>query len=206
MRSWEICAAIARERLIAIIRADTAKRAGSDAKLLLHGGVRVLEVSLSTPQALDLISDLQTTVDDHVLIGAGTVLDAASARLAAIAGAAFLVTPTLSSDVLRTARRYGLPVVCGAHTPTEALTALELGADMVKVFPAVGYGPSGIRALAQTLPQVPLVPTGGVTLDAAHEYIAAGACAVGIGSELTAGAAAADRLHELRSRLGSNTP
>jgi 2-dehydro-3-deoxyphosphogluconate aldolase/(4S)-4-hydroxy-2-oxoglutarate aldolase len=154
--------------------------------VLADSGLTVLEVSLTTPGALDVIRDALRR-HPKLLIGAGTVLDEASARLAVQAGAQFLVSPTLNPDVLRTAHRYGLVALPGAATPTEVVAALELGADLVKLFPASSHGPRAVADLLQALPQAPLVPTGGISAAGAVDYVRAGAVAVGMGGSLSEG-------------------
>ena len=186
-RRWEICAQIAEERIVAIVRAATAEQAVTQTRQLLRAGLRVAEVSLTTT---DAIRALQTVVDEappDALIGAGTVLDAAAATAAIRAGASFLVCPTTSADVVRVAHRYGIPVLPAAATPTEAVHALELGADMVKIFPASTWTPASLADMLTALPQLPTVPTGGVTIEGAGQWISAGAVAVGVGSALTRG-------------------
>ncbi|MER7506579.1 bifunctional 4-hydroxy-2-oxoglutarate aldolase/2-dehydro-3-deoxy-phosphogluconate aldolase [Nonomuraea pusilla] len=143
----------------------------------------------------------RTPAGAGALVGAGTVLDASQAALAIQAGARFLVCPSLSRDVIRTAHRHGVPVVAGASTPTEIVTALEEGADLVKLFPAAQSSPQALRDVLQALPHAPLVPTGGVTARTAPDWIAAGAVAVGMGGELTRATPA-----ELRAFLSTLTP
>jgi 2-dehydro-3-deoxyphosphogluconate aldolase/(4S)-4-hydroxy-2-oxoglutarate aldolase len=122
--------------------------------------------------------------EDDALVGAGTVLDAETARAAQLAGAEFLVTPTVNRNVIRTANRYGTPIAVGAYTPTEALEAYQAGADAVKVFPAKTGGPDHVAAIGGPLPQIPLVPTGGVSAENAGAYVRAGAVAVGVGGSI----------------------
>jgi 2-dehydro-3-deoxyphosphogluconate aldolase/(4S)-4-hydroxy-2-oxoglutarate aldolase len=157
---------------------------------------------LTTPGAFKVIRHAVKAYPD-ALIGAGTVLDAASARKAVSAGARLLVCPTLSADVIRTGHRYGAIVLPGCSTPTEMMAALEAGADAVKVFPADIWTPAGISGTRAALPQLPLVPTGGITVATAGEWIRAGAVAVGLGSTLTASkATTAETVSELRKVLG----
>jgi 2-dehydro-3-deoxyphosphogluconate aldolase/(4S)-4-hydroxy-2-oxoglutarate aldolase len=139
---------------------------------------------MTTPGALDAIRDLTGAFGARVVLGAGTVLDAETARAAIAAGARFIVSPTLSEPVIETCRRHGVASIPGAYTPTEILAAWEMGADLVKVFPARSLGPQYIRDVLAPLPQVRLVPTGGVDLDNAAAFIAAGAAAVAIGGSL----------------------
>jgi len=169
--------------VIGIIRVSSAQDLIRIAKALHEGGLSCLEITMTTPGALRAIEEAREELPD-VLMGAGTVLDAATARQAILAGAQFLVTPTVKLDVIETAHRYGVPVIPGAMTPTEILTCWEAGADMVKVFPASVLGPGFIKALHGPLPQIPLVPTGGITADNAGEFIRAGAAMVCAGSWL----------------------
>lgn len=188
MFRWEITSAIARARVIAIVRSDTAERALAVARALLDGGIRVLEVALTTPDGLDVIRALAADLERRGgVLGAGTVLDGETATAAIRAGARFLVSPGLFPEVLRAAHRYGVPVLPGVATPTEIVSALEAGADMVKVFPAEVLGPGFVRAVRAALPQAPLVPTGGVNADNVAEWLRAGAVALGVGGYLTQG-------------------
>ena len=177
--------------VIAILRGVARDDAVAVADAVVDAGVTALEVTADTPNATSSIAAITDRVDD-ALVGAGTVLDAETARAAQLAGAEFLVTPTVNRDVIRTANRYGTPVVVGAHTPTEAVEAYEAGADAVKVFPAKTGGPEHVAAIGGPLPQIPLVPTGGVGADNAGEYVRAGAVAVGVGSSIVDGEAIDD--------------
>ena len=168
---------------LGIIRVQTSEDLVRIAEALHAGGLSCLEITMNTPGALRAIEAAREELPD-VLMGAGTVLDAATACQAILAGAQFLVTPTVKLDVIETAHRYGVPVIPGAMTPTEILTAWEAGADLVKVFPASVLGPKYIQEIHGPLPQIPLVPTGGITADNAGEFIRAGAVAVCVGSWL----------------------
>ena len=168
---------------LGIIRVQTAQDLVQIAKALHAGGLSCLEITMTTPGALRAIEEAREELPE-VLMGAGTVLDAATARQAILAGAQFLVSPTIELGVIETAHRYGVPVIPGAMTPTEILTCWEAGADMVKVFPAEVLGPNFIKAIHGPLPQIPLVPTGGITADNAGEFIRAGAAVVCAGSWL----------------------
>ncbi|MGD8241114.1 MAG: bifunctional 4-hydroxy-2-oxoglutarate aldolase/2-dehydro-3-deoxy-phosphogluconate aldolase [Armatimonadota bacterium] len=170
--------------VIAIIRSDAPAGLARAGRALSRGGIRAIEVTMTTPGALDAVSELSEQSGDEFIVGAGSVLDSETARAAILAGAEFLVMPALDADAIRTAKRYGKVVVPGALTPTEVITAWEKGADMVKVFPASLGGPRYIKALKGPLPQVRLVPVGGVSPDNAGDYIRAGACAVALGSSL----------------------
>ena len=167
--------------VIAILRGVEPGSAGDVARAVVDGGVTALEVTADTPGVEGIVESLSAEFED-VLVGAGTVLDAETARAVQLAGADFLVTPTVDEGVIETANRYGTPVATGAFTPTEAIRAYQAGADLVKVFPAATGGPEHVAALSGPLPQVPLVPTGGVGPDNAGAYVEAGAAAVGVGS------------------------
>ena len=153
-------------------------------RALADGGVTVAEVTFTVPNAVDVIREAKKQLGDRVLLGAGTVLDPETARAAFLAGAEFVVAPGLNLDVIRMCRRYDKLVMPGAFTPTEVLTAWEAGADVVKVFPADVVGPAFFRALRGPLPQVKLMPTGGVDLTTAGEFLKAGAVCLGVGGQL----------------------
>ena len=170
--------------VIAIIRAKSSEQLLRAADAIRAGGVRVIEVTMTTPGALSVIEQAVSRYDQDVLFGAGTVLDAESARAAILAGAQFIVSPSFKAALVEICRRYSILAVPGAYTPTEILTAWECGAAMVKVFPASVGGPALIKALKAPLPQVELLPVGGVNLDTTADFIRAGAAAVGVGSAL----------------------
>lgn len=175
---------IRRAGVIAIMRAKSSEQLLRAADAIREGGVCAIEVTMTTPGALSVIEQAAARYDRGVLFGAGTVLDSESARAAISAGAQFIVGPSFNTAVVETCRRYSIPVIPGAYTPTEILAAWECGADLVKVFPASVGGPALIKALKAPLPQVEVVPVGGVNLDTAAEFIQAGAAAVGVGSSL----------------------
>lgn len=170
-------------RVFAIIRADGPERALDCVRTLIAAGVTALEVSLTTPDAVEVIARARSESGPAVLIGAGTVVTAHQAESVAAAGAAFAVTPALTKGAHRSVE-LGVPLVCGALTPTEVVAALECGAAAVKVFPAGVHGPGYFRELLAPLPTAPLVAVGGVDAARAPEYLAAGARAVGVGSPL----------------------
>lgn len=170
--------------LVAIIRANSSEQLVSVARALYEGGVDVLEVTFTVPNALEVLAAVRKDLGKKVLLGAGTVLDPESGRAAFLAGAEFLVSPTVNLDVIRLATRYDKLVMPGAYTPTEILTAWEAGAEVIKVFPADIGGPPYLKALKGPLPQVRLMPTGGVNLQTLPDFFQAGACAVGLGSSL----------------------
>ena len=170
--------------LVAVVRAAEPTHLLNVIKALAEGGVSVAEVTLTVPNALDVIRAARADLGDRVLLGAGTVLDTETARAAILAGAEFIVSPTVNLDVIKLCRRYGKLVFPGAFTPTEILAAWEAGADVVKVFPADVLGPAFFKAMRGPLPQIRLMPTGGVDLNTAGEFLRAGACCLGVGSQL----------------------
>lgn len=170
--------------LVAIIRAPDGNQLVEVSEALLAGGIDVIEVTFTVPGAVDIIKQIRSEMGDRILLGAGTVLDPETARAALLAGAEYLVTPTVNVEVIQMCRRYGKLCLSGAFTPTEILTAWEAGADIVKVFPADVGGPSYLKSIHGPLPQVRLLPTGGVNLDTLESFVKAGACAVGLGSAL----------------------
>ena len=170
--------------VIAIMRANSSDQLIAAADAIKAGGVRVIEVTMTTPGALNVIEEAIGRYGDEVLFGAGSVLDAETARAAILAGAGFIVAPTLKVGVVELCNRYSVPVMPGIFTPTEALTAWEAGADMVKLFPASVGGPDMIKAIRAPLPQLEIVPVGGVDLTTAVDFIRKGAAALGVGSSL----------------------
>ncbi len=170
--------------IVAIIRANSSNELIDAAAAIQTGGVDVIEITMTTPNALRVISEVSTHLGDAVLVGVGSVLDAETARAAMLAGAEFVVSPVTKSDVIEICNRYGKVVIPGAFTPTEILAASETGADYVKVFPSSGVGPSYIKDIKAPLPQIPLIPTGGINAENAAEFINAGASALGVGSSL----------------------
>src|SRR5437868_1264465 len=170
--------------VIAVVRSQDSHQLVEVAKALADGGVTVMEITFTVPNALDVIRQVRQSLGDRILLGAGTVLDTETARAAILAGAEFVVAPTLNLDVIRLCHRYDKAVLPGAFTPTEILTAWEAGADIVKVFPADVVGPAFFKAMRGPLPQVRLMPTGGVDLTTAADYLKAGACCLGVGGQL----------------------
>ena len=170
--------------VVAVVRGEDAGPMVEVARSLAEGGVRAVEITLTVPDALAAIRAVRTALGGAVVVGAGTVLDPETARAALLAGAEFVVSPCLNLDVIRLCKRYGAVVMPGALTPTEVLAAWEAGADVVKVFPADLGGPGYLRALRGPLPQVRLMPTGGVDLGTGPAFLAAGACCLGVGSAL----------------------
>ena len=170
--------------IVAVVRAPDPTHLVEVIRALADGGVTVAEVTFTVPNAIDVIRQAKKELGDRVLLGAGTILDPETARAALLAGAEFLVSPTVNLDVIKMCRRYDKLVMPGAFTPTEVLTAWEAGADIVKVFPADVVGPAFFKALRGPLPQVKLMPTGGVDLNTAPEFLKAGAVCLGVGGQL----------------------
>ena len=170
--------------VVAVIRMREPEKLKAVVDALGEGGVRALEVTMTVPGAIDLIGKLAPTLPKGFLLGAGTILDPETARLAILAGAQFVVGPVFRPEVVAMCHRYDVAAMPGCFTPTEILAAWEAGADVVKVFPATALGPAFFKDVRGPLPQVKLMPTGGVSLDNAGEWIAAGAVAVGVGTAL----------------------
>lgn len=190
--------------IVAILRAPSSEQLTNVARALFEGGIDVIEVTFTVPGALEILAALKKELGNRVLLGAGTVLDTETARAALLAGAEFIVSPSLNPDVIRLCKRYDKLVMPGAFTPTEILAAWEAGAGIVKVFPSDAVGPSYLKALKGPFPQIRLMPTGGVNLQTLPEFIKAGACAVGVGSSLVEPQAIRDgkweRLRELAAQ------
>jgi 2-dehydro-3-deoxyphosphogluconate aldolase / (4S)-4-hydroxy-2-oxoglutarate aldolase len=172
--------------VIAVVRLDDAAQLGPVVDALAAGDVRVIELTMTTPGALELLTRLSATRSERLILGAGSVLDAETARLAILAGARFIVAPAFSAPVVAMCHRYDVVAMPGAYTPTEILTATAAGADLVKLFPASALGPGYLKEVRGPLPHARLVPTGGVTVDNAGAFIEAGAVAVGVGGALVA--------------------
>jgi 2-dehydro-3-deoxyphosphogluconate aldolase/(4S)-4-hydroxy-2-oxoglutarate aldolase len=170
--------------VVAIMRAKNSDQLLAAAKAVLAGGVAAIEVTMTTPGALEVVRQATSQFGKEVLFGVGSVLDAATARQAILAGAQFVVCPTLKLETIEMCRRYSIPVVPGAYTPTEILTAWEAGANAVKVFPATAGGPAYIKAIKGPLPQISLTAVGGVNVYNAADFIRAGADFIGVGGEL----------------------
>src|SRR4051812_7208174 len=170
--------------IVAVVRSPDGRQLGEVCRALADGGVTVAEITMTVPGALEVVRQVRQALGDRLLLGAGTVLDPETARAALLAGAEYLVAPTLTLDVIRLCRRYDKLVMPGAFTPTEILTAWEAGADIVKVFPADVVGPAFFKAVRSPLPQIRLMPTGGVDLTTAAAFLRAGACCLCLGGQL----------------------
>ena len=178
-------------KLVAVVRAPSPQQALDICRALIAGGVNVLEITFTVPNAVDVIRAVHEELATQCVLGAGTVLDTETGRIAMLAGAEFIVSPTLNLELIQLCKRYGKAVMPGAYTPTEILTAWQAGADIVKVFPADIGGPAFFKAVRGPLPQVKLMPTGGVNLETARAFLDAGACALGAGGSLIPKAAVA---------------
>ena len=170
--------------IVAVIRAASDELLVDVAEALAAGGVDVMEVTFTIPRAHRALERVADRLGDRILLGAGTVLDPETARIALLSGAEFIVSPAVNLDVIKLCRRYDKLVMPGAFTPTEVLTAWEAGADIVKLFPSEVAGPAYLKALAGPLPQVRMMPTGGVNLETAAAFLRAGAFALGVGGSL----------------------
>src|SRR5262245_18731207 len=193
--------------IVAVVRSPDSQQLMEAARALADGGVTVVKITMTVPNALDVLRQVRTELGDRLLLGAGTILDAETARAALLAGAEYIVAPTVNLDVIRLCQRYDKLVMPGAFTPTEILSAWEAGADIVKVFPADVVGPAFFKAMRGPLPQIRLMPTGGVDLTTAAAFLKAGACCLGVGGQLVEPRTIAernfDRIRELARKYVS---
>jgi 2-dehydro-3-deoxyphosphogluconate aldolase/(4S)-4-hydroxy-2-oxoglutarate aldolase len=180
----EICARLENPGIIAVVRTERPEQVPAICQTLIAGGVLAVEITLTVPRAIELIDQASRRFGAQALIGAGTVLDAQSCRDAIEAGAQFVVSPITKLEIIAAAHAAGRPAMLGAYTPTEAQTAHQAGADYIKIFPADKLGPAYIKALRAPLPHLRIVPTGGVDLQTAPEFLKAGCAALGVGSSL----------------------
>jgi 2-dehydro-3-deoxyphosphogluconate aldolase/(4S)-4-hydroxy-2-oxoglutarate aldolase len=180
----EVTRAIEDHGVVAVIRLKEPDKLKAVVAALADGGLRALEITMTVPGAIDLIGELAPAMPPGFLLGAGTVVDAETARLAILAGAQFVVSPVLRPEMIEVCHRHDVAAIPGCFSPTEILTAWEAGADVVKVFPATSLGPAYFKDLRGPLPHIKLMPTGGVTIDNAADWIRAGAVAVGVGTAL----------------------
>ncbi len=179
--------------IVAVMRAPSGEMLADVAEALHAGGVTAMEVTFTVPAAHRVLEEVAARLGDKIVLGAGTVLDSETCRTAILSGAEFIVAPTVNLDVIAMCKRYSKPVMPGAFTPTEVLTAWEAGADIVKIFPSDVVGAKYLKVLKGPLPQVRMMPTGGVNLDTAASFLEAGACALGVGSALVEKKAVRDR-------------
>jgi 2-dehydro-3-deoxyphosphogluconate aldolase/(4S)-4-hydroxy-2-oxoglutarate aldolase len=178
--------------IVAVIRADCPELAARTAEACLAGGITAIEIAYTTPGASEVIRHLREKHSADILAGAGTVIDPETARAAILAGAQYIVAPSVDENSARLCNRYQIPYLPGASTVSEVISAMEVGASIVKIFPGETLGPAFIRAVHGPLPQAPLMPTGGVTVENAREWLEAGSVALGIGSNLTRDAKSGD--------------
>jgi 2-dehydro-3-deoxyphosphogluconate aldolase/(4S)-4-hydroxy-2-oxoglutarate aldolase len=184
MNKEQIMQTISDTGVVAVIRVKNASELMDISVALNKGGIKALEITMTSPGALDAIKEASEKLGDNAIIGVGSVLDPETARMAILAGAKFVVSPILNEDVIKLCRMYSVPCIPGAFTPTEILHAWQAGADVVKVFPATKLGPGFFKDVLGPLPQVRLTPTGGVNLETAPEFIKAGAAFIGVGGAL----------------------
>ncbi|MGA2963870.1 MAG: bifunctional 4-hydroxy-2-oxoglutarate aldolase/2-dehydro-3-deoxy-phosphogluconate aldolase [Candidatus Korobacteraceae bacterium] len=190
MTKAEIIKKVVDVGVVPVVRAASAAQAIAAAEAVCAGGISVVEVTMTVPGAVEVIAQLVKTLGSAVVVGAGTVLDAGSARRCLDAGAQFLVSPGFDLETVKFANSQGVPMMAGALSPTEVITAWNAGSDFVKIFPCGNVGGAKyIKALKGPLPQIPMIPTGGVNLNTAAEFIQAGSAAVGVGGELVLAAA-----------------
>lgn len=189
---WKIINKITESGLVVVVRADNSDVAKRITDACLEGGAAAIEITYTVPGATKVIEDLAKTYAGQIIIGAGTVLDPETARIAILSGAQYIVSPFLSRETLRLCNRYQVPCMPGIMTVEGVVEAMELGADILKVFPGEAFGPGIIKAIKGPLPQANMMPTGGVSVENVSEWIKAGAVAVGAGGSLTAGAKTGD--------------
>ena len=193
MERTDVIRKIKEEKLVAVVRADDATQGLKIVEAVTAGGINIIEVTMTVPGAIDIIKQLSEKYKgSDVVIGAGTVLDSETARMVILAGAEFVVSPMLNIDTMKLCNRYKIAVIPGVMTVKESVEALEMGADILKIFPGNAFSPSIIGAFRGPLPQACYMPTGGVDTDNVCDWINAGAVAVGTGSSLTKGAKTGD--------------
>lgn len=186
--------------VVAVVRAKNADQAKRITEACLAGGVNAIEITFTVPAAHKVVEELAASYSENdIVLGAGTVLDPETARIAILSGARFVVTPGLNRDAVKVCNRYQIPIMPGAMSVRDAVEAMEAGADIIKVFPGELFGPKIIKAFRGPLPQINLMPTGGVDANNVQEWIKAGAVAVGVGGSLTGPAATGD-YQEITSR------
>jgi 2-dehydro-3-deoxyphosphogluconate aldolase / (4S)-4-hydroxy-2-oxoglutarate aldolase len=193
MKKLAVLETVLKSGIVAIVRTDSAEKAKRTFNAISAGGIKVIEVTMSVPNALDLIKELAVYCNDEgITLGVGSVLDPETARAAILAGAEYVVTPCLNPGVIKLCNRYQIPSMPGAMSVKEVVEAMEAGADIVKVFPGELLGPQFIKAVHGPVPQAPLMPTGGVQASNVKDWFAAGAVALGVGGSLTEGAKRGD--------------
>ncbi|GFN35234.1 bifunctional 2-keto-4-hydroxyglutarate aldolase/2-keto-3-deoxy-6-phosphogluconate aldolase [Tepidimicrobium xylanilyticum] len=187
MRKYQILTKIEEVGVVAVVRAKNGKEARKIALACMNGGISTIEIAFTVPQAHKVIEVLTEEFGDKLLVGAGTVLDSQTARIAILAGAKYIVSPSFDAETVKLCNRYQIPYMAGCMTITEMVKAMEAGTDVIKVFPGSVFGPSFISAIKGPLPQATLMPTGGINLDNVDQWIKNGCMAVGIGGNLTKG-------------------
>ncbi|WP_042683453.1 bifunctional 2-keto-4-hydroxyglutarate aldolase/2-keto-3-deoxy-6-phosphogluconate aldolase [Anaerosalibacter massiliensis] len=187
MKKYDILKRIEDTGIVAVVRAENDEQAKNIAYACMDGGIDAIEIAFTVPGAHKVIESLVEVFGNDLLVGAGTVLDSETARIAILAGAKYIVSPVFDLDTAKLCNRYQIPYMPGCMTLTEMITAMEAGADIIKVFPGSVFGPSFIKAIKGPLPQAVLMPTGGVNLDNVDEWISNGCVAVGVGGSLTKG-------------------
>ncbi len=194
MEKIELLSKMQSEGIVAVVRAENKEEGERVIDAIVKGGIKFIEITMTVPGAVDIIKELAEKYkdNDEIIIGAGTVLDPETARMVILAGAQFVVSPSLNPETVKLCNRYRVPVMPGIMTVKEAVEALELGVDVLKVFPGNAFGPSIISSLKGPLPQAQFMPTGGVAIDNVDKWFKAGAVAVGTGSNLTVGAKTGD--------------
>jgi 2-dehydro-3-deoxyphosphogluconate aldolase/(4S)-4-hydroxy-2-oxoglutarate aldolase len=179
--------------LVAVIRAETSEQAKKITEACIAGGVTAIELTFTVPGAHEIISELAKLYSpEEILLGAGTVLDPETARIAILSGAQYVVSPCLNINTVKLCNRYRIPIMPGAMTIKEVVEGMEAGADIIKIFPGELFGPTFVKAIRGPLPQARIMPTGGVSVDNVGEWIKAGCVAVGVGGNITAGAKTGD--------------
>jgi len=187
MRKYEVLQRIEKVGVVAVVRAENSEKAKKIALACMEGGIDSIEITFTVPGAQKVIEDLAVEFGDKLLIGAGTVLDSETARIAILAGANFIVSPGFNLETAKLCNRYQIPYMAGCMTVTEMIAAMEAGVDVLKVFPGSAFGPDFIKAIKGPLPQAVMMPTGGVSIDNVDKWIKNGCIAVGVGGNLTKG-------------------
>jgi len=191
-KKWDIINKITDAGLVVVVRAENSEEAKKIADACLKGGAAAIEITYTVPGASKVIEELSKTFANEIIVGAGTVLDPETARIAILSGAQYVVSPYLSEETLKLCNRYQVPYMPGVMTIEGVVRAMELGADILKLFPGEAFGPKMIKAIKGPLPQANIMPTGGVSIDNVGEWIKAGAVAVGAGGSLLAGVKTGD--------------
>lgn len=187
MRKFEILSRIEKVGVVAVVRAENSEKAKKIALACMDGGIDSIEITFTVPGAHKVIEALTKEFGDSLLVGAGTVLDSETARVAILAGAKYIVSPGFNLETAKLCNRYQIPYMAGCMTVTEMITAMEAGVDVIKLFPGSAFGPSFVKAVMGPLPQALIMPTGGVSLDNVDQWIKNGCIAVGVGGNLTKG-------------------